>query len=144
MAFMNWSDAYSIGVPVFDEEHKRLFKMINDLYETVDAGSEDVALWNIVCELVDYTATHLLHEELYFFECNYPEAERHVSEHAELRRQAFAFRNRININPSPEAAAGLLLYLRDWQVRHMMDEDKKFGAYLCAHGYAGKVRALTG
>lgn len=143
MVFMAWTDAYSIGIPAFDDEHKRLVGMINQLYETIESGTEEQRLWDIVCELIDYTATHLRHEEQQFAACDYPDSESHVLRHAELRRKAFAYRNRININRSPELAFGLLHYLRDWLNSHIVNEDKKFGAYLLAHGGAERITALA-
>ena len=44
MPFMEWNDDLSVGVDLFDEHHKVLIGLINELYETMgtNAGTKSV------------------------------------------------------------------------------------------------------
>jgi hemerythrin len=135
MAFMEWTDQFSVGVAVFDDEHKKLIAIINTLYESVNAGTDKLALQRVCDELVDYTISHFRHEEEYFEEWGYPDAENHVASHEAMRRQVFEYRNRIRSAESSELASELLRFLREWLARHIMIEDRTYGHFLAQKGF---------
>ena len=141
MAFMEWSRDLSIGIPIFDDEHKRLLGMINTLHDSIENGTQAAALKRIENELIEYTIVHFRHEEMYFDDFAYPQAKEHQAHHAEMKKRVFAFREEIEHNASDEVSRRLLQCLRDWLADHILIEDKKFGAFLCARGYgADKAR----
>jgi hemerythrin len=135
MPFMEWTDQFSVGVAVFDDEHKKLIAIINTLYDSVAAGADKLALQRVCDDLVDYTISHFRHEEEYFEEWGYPDAKDHVASHEALRRQVFEYRNRIRSAESSELASELLRFLREWLARHIMIEDRTYGHFLTQKGF---------
>ncbi len=135
MAYLEWSSAFSIGVPVFDEEHKKLIGLINALHEAITAGCQAAALHKIENDLVEYAIVHFQHEEMFFADFIYPDAASHIAEHAEMKKRIFAYRQRVEENPSPALCREMLQVLREWFANHIMVEDKKFGAYLRDRGH---------
>jgi hemerythrin-like metal-binding protein len=131
---MEWSQKFSVGIPVFDDEHKKLIVIINDLHGGIAAGTEKEALQRATNRLIEYTILHFQHEEMYFEDWVYPEAAQHAAMHAELKRKVFAYRSRIEQEESSELAAEMLRFLRDWLAQHILVEDKKFGAFLFDKG----------
>lgn len=134
MAFMEWSDKFSVGIAVFDDEHKKLIAILNDLHHAVTAGTDRIELQRICDALVDYTIFHFRHEEEYFAEWDFPETKDHVAMHDELRRQVFEYRNQIRSAQSTELAFQLLKFVRGWLERHILGEDKKYGRFLLSKG----------
>lgn len=135
MAYMEWSSTFSIGVQTFDEEHKKLIGMINALHEAIVAGSHAVILKKVENDLIEYAIVHFQHEEMFFQDYVYPGAQQHVAQHAKMKKKIFAYREQVARNPSMELCAEMLKALRDWLASHILTEDKKFGAFLKAHGH---------
>ncbi len=135
MPYMNWTDEHSIGIAMFDDEHKGLAEIINDLHEGVVRGIDEAELRKIAADLVEFTVIHFKHEEMYFADFEYPEAKMHVAQHAAIKEQVFAYYRRITGEHRPELAMELLDFVRDWLFNHIKTSDKKLGQYLRAHGY---------
>lgn len=134
MSFMEWTQKYSVGIPIFDDEHKKLIAIINDLYEGIETGCEKEALQRAIKGLIEYTILHFRHEEMYFEDWVYPEAQRHAAKHIELKTKVFAYRDRIEREANAELADEMLRFLRGWLAEHILAEDKKFGAFLLSKG----------
>jgi hemerythrin len=134
MAFMTWSTDMSVGVALFDNEHKRLVDMINELYEGILAGSAKLTLNRVLGELIGHTNVHFSHEEQFFEEAQYPLAAEHKARHEELRQQVFKYREEIDSKNSTLLALELLRYLKEWLAQHILEEDMKYGVFLRTKG----------
>lgn len=134
MRFMEWSDRFSIGVAIFDDEHKKLIAIINRLYEAISEGIAEDKLKHISDDLVEYTLMHFRHEEMYFDDWCYPEAKAHAALHARLREQVFNFRRQIQEENSRELGLGMMEFLRKWLSEHILVEDRKYGQFLYEKG----------
>ncbi|GAA0524677.1 bacteriohemerythrin [Rhizomicrobium palustre] len=135
MAFMEWDNSYYTGVDIFDEEHKKLVAIINDLNAAQEAGCEKTELEFICARLVEYTALHFRHEEMYFAQCDYPEAEEHKGFHDALKAAVFAFRDRVQLENCPSVAEELAQFLRRWYHVHILVEDAKYARHLKEHAH---------
>jgi|WetSurMetagenome_2_1015567.scaffolds.fasta_scaffold1184200_1 hemerythrin len=134
MTFMEWNKGYSVGVAIFDDEHKKLIAIINQLHAAITESVDKLALQRISDSLVEYTLMHFRHEEMYFDDWAYPDAAEHVAIHAKLRRQVFDYRKQIMEKDSAELAEELAVFLRDWLTQHIQVEDRKYGTFLCEKG----------
>jgi hypothetical protein len=47
-----WQDAYSVGIPEIDAQHKQLIRLINDLHAAMLQGKGAAALDRVLSELV--------------------------------------------------------------------------------------------
>lgn len=130
MSFMEWSERYSVGVAVFDDEHKKLVAILNELHDCVSAGIDKLALQRISDKLVDHTLMHFRHEETYFDDWGYPDADKHIAVHAKLRQQVFDYRKQILEKDSRELALELLEFLKTWLNQHILVDDRKYGMFL--------------
>lgn len=134
MAFIDWDDSYSIAIPFFDEEHKAMFALANDLYEAASSEVETPDLERICDRLIEHVVMHFRHEEMYFEDWQYPERTGHTAAHRTLRRQLFGYREQLRTNPEPEHLAELFQNLKLWLVRHILDQDVPYGAFLIERG----------
>ncbi len=134
MSFMEWNERYSVGVAVFDDEHKKLVAILNELHASVSTGVDKLVLQRVSDKLVEYTLMHFRHEEMYFDDWAYPEAEKHIAMHSSLRQQVFDYRKQILEMDSVDLALEMLDFLRNWLSQHIMVEDRKYGAYLHEKG----------
>lgn len=132
MPLIEWSDEYSVGLEIFDAEHKKLIAIINRLHDSFEGGMDRSVTDGALDELIEYTILHFRHEELYFDDWAYPDKAAHCVAHQELRQQVEEYR--ASAKGSIEMALELITFLRYWLLGHIMSEDKKFCRYLLEKG----------
>lgn len=118
-----------IHIDAIDEEHRRLFQMLNEAITlSQDAADVKPVANNLLASLKDYAATHFAHEEAYMESIHDPELSLQKAEHA-------AFTTKMNEfqldTTSPETAKasfqGLLAYLVRWLYHHILSNDMMIG-----------------
>lgn len=134
MAFIDWDDSYSIAIPFFDEEHKTLFALANELHEAVTCEAEVFALERSCDRLIEHVVLHFRHEEMYFEDWQYPHRVQHTAAHRQLRRQLFGYREHILAMPEPAKAVELFELLKTWLIQHILTDDRQYGAFLVERG----------
>ncbi len=134
MPLMQWTDKLSVGVRQFDEEHKRLVGMINDLFDGMQAGKAQDVLGKILDGLVTYTRTHFANEERYFQQHRYPEGATHKAEHDALTQQVVDVQAKYRAGASTVLTLDVMKFLKSWLVNHIQGTDKKYGPFLAAKG----------
>ncbi len=130
MPLIEWCDQYSVGLEIFDSEHKKLVAIINELHDSFERGVDRSVAEHALDELVEYTVTHFGHEEQYFEEWGYPDKAAHVISHQQLRGQVLEYRASVLAKGGIEMALELIVFLRFWLLGHIMSEDKKFCQFL--------------
>lgn len=73
MAFIEWSDALSVHVPVIDNEHRQLIGIINSLYNAIENKKEDITTEETMEQLMGYIRTHFVTEERLMSQYQYPD-----------------------------------------------------------------------
>ena len=118
-----------IHVEEIDNEHRRLFQMINEAVALVDSTDDVQAIAsNLIKNLKDYAATHFAHEEAYMERLNDPELELQKKEHAAFTAKISAFEPDTSTPEALRASLkGLLEYLVRWLYRHILSSDMMIG-----------------
>jgi hemerythrin len=124
----SWSDECSVGIKEIDDQHKKLFDLVNKLHQAIRNRAGTKACVFILDELVDYTVTHFALEETMMRIGAYPDYEAHRGQHNALVDQVQALQQKI---ASGQAAIGfeLMHFLRNWLTRHILKEDMQYGVY---------------
>jgi len=133
MVLFEWNDSYSVGVSVFNEEHKKIINLINNLYEAMKTGRGKESLGSIFNELVDYTVVHFNNEEAMMRKYNYPGLEDQVSEHKKLTSQVRELEAKFKGGAS-FVTIDVLNFLKDWLTNHIAGSDKKYGPFFNGKG----------
>lgn len=135
MAFMEWNPTFSVGIAQFDEEHKRLVKMLNDLHAAMLKGKGSEVLGAILDGLISYTKTHFANEEKYMVQHQYPDYRAHKAEHDALARKVLAVQAQFKQGgKGATLSMDVLNFLSDWLVKHIMGSDRKYQPFLSAKG----------
>lgn len=124
-----FTDDCLIGIEEIDNEHRRLFHMIN---EAIDLSKENMDVSaitkNLLSGLKDYAATHFAHEEAYMERIHDPELPIQKKEHEDFTKTVNSFSLDTS---SPEATKKsfdeLLTYLVRWLYRHILSSDIMIG-----------------
>jgi len=127
-----WKDAYSVKVKIIDEQHKNLFKIIDELYQSILAGNQKENLPEILKQLNDYANYHFSTEEKYFKKFNYKEADVHIAIHQTFKKRLAGMEAKAS-NKNFDGFE-LLVFLQNWWVNHILDIDKKYSENFNQHG----------
>lgn len=134
MGLMTWDETLSIYVKMFDDEHKGFIAVVNELYEAFMRDADRYDLERLCDRLIEHVVLHFRHEEMYFEDWQYPDRMQHTAAHRQLRRELFDYREQILAKPTPKKAAELFAQLKTWLTQHILNEDRKYGAFLVERG----------
>ncbi len=122
MELITWYDKYSVNNEDFDNDHKKLFDLIDVLYESCMIKDKAVPL---ASDLLFYSTLHISKEEEYMRSIGYKEIHEHMYENGIFTRKVVELLQAINEQNS-ELTKELIKYLAYWLLNHVMVDDKKF------------------
>ena len=134
MPLMQWNDRMSMGLETFDNEHKKLVEMINELFDGMQAGKGAEALGKILDKLIDYTKVHFAHEEKLMAEHGYADSPTHKAEHVALAKQVLDVQAKFKSGASAVLSMDVLNFLKEWLLKHIQGTDKKYVAHFKSKG----------
>jgi hemerythrin-like metal-binding protein len=130
MAYFNWNDEFSVGIPSIDQQHQRLVELINQLFQCMKDGGDRMLLGQVVDELVSYTVTHFRAEEDVMRKHNYPDLEDHKKVHENFIEQVGAYVEKIKAGERLPPA-DVYRFLKDWLVNHIEKQDREgYGRFI--------------
>ena len=118
-----------LHIDAIDEEHKRLFQMINEAFDLVEK-TEDVTgiTQSLIANLKDYAATHFAHEEAYMESIHDPELPLQKTEHAAFAKKINEFKlDTTSPRNAKRSLNDLLTYLVRWLYHHILSSDMLIG-----------------
>jgi hemerythrin-like metal-binding protein len=127
MSLINWEESYSVGVKELDDQHKKMFELINELYEAIKASKDKTFMSEILGELLDYGKYHLDTEEKYFNETEYPGKESHKIIHKAYRDKIDEF---YENKEDTLLSYKIIDFLEDWWLDHVTSIDKGYKEYV--------------
>ncbi len=125
MTLIKWEDSYSVGVKFIDEQHKKLFSILNELYTKMKKGDDKLILSNIFGDLEKYVEIHFSAEEKYFDEFNYIDKEMHIAQHKIYIDKIKTFQKNYK-EKKDFLSFEILDFLEDWILNHVTGIDKKY------------------
>ena len=128
-----WDDAYKIGDPHVDEQHEKLFEVINNLMHACQLGTHRKELQNTLDFLLDYVVQHFADEEALQRRVKYPDYANHRLLHIEFTNTAVDLAKQLEADGFSIALMGEVYSLvGQWLQTHIQGEDMKIGHYLTA------------
>ena len=118
-----------IHIDQIDEEHRRLFQIVNETMSLLE-HTEDVSALskNLLKTLADYAATHFAHEEAYMESIQDPELPLQKKEHADFAQKIADFQvDASSAQAARESLEELLRYLVRWLYHHILSSDMMIG-----------------
>ncbi len=133
MALMTWDPKFSVNIREIDNQHKKLFELINNLHDSMKTGKGKEALGKILSELADYTVNHFSAEEKLFQTYGYPEQAQHKKMHTDLTKQVMDLKGKLD-KGDVIITIEVMNFLKDWLNNHILVSDKKYSAFLNGKG----------
>ena len=125
MSKLQWIEEYGIGNEFLDDQHRLIFKTIGDLEEQLNAEAHSEVCSEIISTMVEYSARHFKSEEAYMAQIGYPELEQHRQKHRDFIKKTMEF-CRAAIHDTGDFSGQILVYLKEWWVHHILEEDMKY------------------
>jgi hemerythrin len=133
MSYIDFSDKLSVKVSLIDEQHKILINIINDLHDAMVDGHGTMVINDVLLRLNDYTKMHFSTEERLMAQYNYPDHLAHESQHIDLIAQIDQLNVKVGDYKMP-ITMETMNFLLNWLFHHILETDKKFGAFLVEKG----------
>jgi len=131
-----WKDEFATGVTEIDEQHMILVHTLNEASNKLAQESSLETLENITQDLLSYALYHFETEEELMQEYGYDEedevnAHRHFDQHRAFSEKVVSVREGLK-SASPVSPEDLLDFLNNWLINHILNTDKKLGAFIVA------------
>jgi hemerythrin len=121
--FMIWSEIYETGNAQVDNEHKEIFKLVQNVMDASVSGGAKVK--ETMDFLAEYTVTHFKNEETLMEASGYPDMEIHKKQHAAFVAEVLALHARCNELEIRDIKNVIVNWLTD----HVLGSDKIMADY---------------
>jgi len=127
---ISWSNHYSMGIKLIDDQHKGLVDFVNDLFNH-STGKEDeerAYFKDVIQVAVSYVKTHFATEEKYMLVTKFPGYAEHKKVHDEFILTV------VQAVKDFESGKRLVLekfayFLKDWVLSHVAGQDVLYAQY---------------
>ena len=128
MTIVAWDDSYRVGVELFDLQHEKLVRILNELHHAMDRQENRQAQADLLDEFLTYATVHFAAEEKYLRENGYPDYATHRGEHNQFKTQLIDFKSRFDTGQTAMTVS-IMQFLKQWLVEHILSADKAYGEY---------------
>ncbi len=128
---LKWQDSLSTGIEEIDLQHKKLIKVIDEVYQNSLLSDEQFSLIfpKSVKKLTEYTHYHFEEEERLMKRFGFPGTPDHEAEHRaftdEVHRQLSAL-----TKATPNDGYQLYRFLGQWLLSHIARSDQQWAAFV--------------
>ena len=128
-----WSEAFDVGIPEIDNQHRDLIETFNRLVDTLHSEEGQVLPLVIMNELTGKVKVHADYEEKLMRTSGHPETDLHAEEHRSFIRDIEDLSQRMLTAGKPELQHGSLKILGQRLVDHTLaGTDRDLVAHLKA------------
>lgn len=120
-----WTNDYSVKNETLDNEHKKLFDIINKLYAAFMKKETKEKMDGILTELKDYTIYHFSHEEQILRQKGTPLPPEHIDMHQHFIKQIAGFKEKADKGQNV-VQYEMMSFLQKWLIDHIKGTDQKY------------------
>ena len=129
-----WDESLSVCIPEIDSEHRRFIRLVNDLNEAIVDRLDRAELQKRMQYILDDAAEHFAHEEAFFKEWHYPNAEGHALKHAAIIQALNDIMGQFKRDSTMYDWVAAGLKIKEVLIEHILTEDMKYRDFCCASG----------
>jgi hemerythrin len=129
LALFEWNQNFSVGVECFDDQHKRLFSLLNQLHDGMHYGHREAILHTVLLELTTYIEEHFGAEEAAMAFHGYSGIAAHRAEHDKLRAEVQSFLRKCEAGELT-LNVEIVNFVLEWLTVHIMKTDKEYSYLL--------------
>ncbi|WP_158589020.1 bacteriohemerythrin [Alginatibacterium sediminis] len=123
-----WSESFNLGVPLLDEQHRKLVDLLNEVARTMTSQKSVDGLDVLINKMVDYAEFHFDAEEE-FWKQKLPESRQitdHQNNHMAFIQKANYLLEKMEAQDTDQDwwIEELLSFLVNWLITHILESDK--------------------
>jgi hemerythrin len=132
-----WDDSLAVGVEEIDGQHKSIIALINDLAAT-QGRDDDAGTAKALRFLRTYIHDHFELETELMLDLGYPGLEAHRQQHELFANHVIFFEIEKEFGVvSEQMLTDILVFLKDWFLTHITQEDKALGQFVRNQALSG-------
>lgn len=129
-----WDDKYGCGIDKVDDQHKKLFEMVNKFEEDIKAGSGERAFRSALVFLAGYVKNHFGFEEECMEKHGCPVAEQNMNAHRKFLETYKAFEEKLGREGFTwDNLRELHTTMENWLIGHICKVDVHLKTCVSAH-----------
>jgi hemerythrin len=139
ITLIEWKDAYSVKIPLVDDQHKELIRLTNQLYASCLEGDDRARAYfkEVIRSTVNYIKFHFSAEERIMSNVGYPQFAEHKKQHESFVKKVLEDVKKFE--GGKDDPYGFVNYLRDWILNHIAVSDNAYSAYIMERKQAGTL-----
>ena len=122
---LSWKSEYSVNEVELDSHHKKLFDILNSVYENTMNSLEVDCVLPVIEELSQYTRYHFSLEEEHMRNRGFQDIANHIAEHRKFSQSIKMLKSHYHGN-NLEVTKELIVVLGDWLIQHVLKMDRKY------------------
>ncbi|CAA7611336.1 Methyl-accepting chemotaxis protein [Candidatus Terasakiella magnetica] len=127
---VQWSSQFSVGIVAIDEDHRKLFAMIDEMRDMVTRQAHPDDIEFLLERMIDFAAYHFRREEALLQGNGYPGFVGHKTNHDRFANQATAVLTDWRAGRRDGVTAKFADDIEAWLVEHVMKEDMAYKDFL--------------
>jgi hemerythrin len=127
---VTWSESYSMGIKLLDDQHKGLLDFVNDIFGHATGDENEERAWfkEVIQQAVSYVKQHFATEEKIMLATKFPGYPAHKKCHDEFTLTV------VKTVKEFDAGKRLVLekfacFLKDWVLSHVAVMDRQYSVY---------------
>ncbi len=129
MAKLLWKSQYETGIPIIDEQHKRLFELLEQVQDAVASGNTQEEIRDLVQALMADTREHFRTEEAIMAHHGFPDLLAHIREHELLMEKLEDLHHRFEENQDSMALM-MSTFMGGWLRHHINEGDFSYAQFI--------------
>ena len=127
LGLISWSEAFSCGIKIIDDQHKGLVNLINEIFNhgSKDENEEREYLEKVIHQAINYTETHFKTEEKLMLLAKVPGYKEHKHAHETFVEHTACYSRNFEEGKSPSLLE-FATYLKEWFLSHSAVMDKEY------------------
>jgi hemerythrin len=129
-----WNEQYSVKVKELDNQHKRIFEIINKLDSHMRQGKGKEILGSVLIDMVEYTKVHFAAEERILRDNGYPDYDQHKAIHEKVTEKVSSIHRQYLEGNGSHLSIEAMNYLNNWLQKHILGTDQGYSSHLNGKG----------
>jgi len=128
--YVAWSDSYSMGVKLIDDQHKGLINFVNDLFSHATGNEEEERAYfkEVIQQAVQYIKEHFQTEEKLMIGTKFPGYAEHKKTHDDFTLAVVQSVKDFE-NGKRLVLKKFAYFLKDWVLSHVAGTDVQYAHY---------------
>jgi len=142
--FIRWNGSMKLGIPIIDEQHSNLSRMVDNLQLICHKGPDctNQRFIGAAGEAIEYMKYHFATEEKLMRLLEYPKYHEHMKEHKDCLLDISNTANQFKTEQNQDFRQ-FVIFLNEWMMTHVSDSDRHFANYFFNMQHHSKLKVLA-